>query len=147
MRDQRRLAQLLANAIKLDRATKGNIQALDPETGCLKIIAQVGFDEAFLRHFEAVQAFDSSACGRAFGTGNWVMIPDILLDEAFTPHREVVAANDVRSVKSIPITAPEGGIIGVLSTHSSDVRWNWERDNTRHIAEQIGAILAAARAK
>jgi GAF domain-containing protein len=135
--------ELLAQAIKLDRATRGNIQALAAQTGCLNIIAQVGFDEQFLRHFAAVEAFDASACGRAFGTGNWVMIPDILQDDAFAPHRAVVTSNDVRSVKSVPVIAPDGGIIGMLSTHSPQPRWDWERDNTRNIAAEIGRILAA----
>jgi GAF domain-containing protein len=142
-----RLQHLLAQAIELDRATKGNIQVFDPEAGSLRIIAQSGFDEIFLHHFQKVQRFDSSACGRAFGTGNWVLIPDIMEDEAFKPHREVALASGIRSVKSIPVTGPDGGFQGMLSTHSATVRWDWQRDNTHHIAAEIATIIIHLRAK
>ena len=142
-----RLKNLLAQAIELDRATKGNIQVYEPEADSLKIIAHHGFDETFLRHFEKVNRFDSSACGRAFGSGNWVLIPDIMADEAFKPHREVALAAGVRSVKSIPVIDADGTFQGMLSTHGPAVRWDWERDNTRHIAAEIAAILIQFRAK
>jgi hypothetical protein len=108
----RRLNDLLAQTISLDRATKGNIQVFEPETDSLRIIAQHGFDEMFLLHFEKVKRFDSSACGRAFGAGNWVLIPDILEDQAFKPHREVALASGIRSVKSIPVTGHDGSSKG-----------------------------------
>jgi GAF domain-containing protein len=136
-----RLTLLLDQAIKLDRAVKGNIQIYEPDTDSLKIIVQRGFDQAFLRHFEKVKRFDSSACGRAFGIGNFVMVADIMTDEAFTPNREVALANGVRSVKSIPVVDTDNEILGILSTHSASVRWDWERDNTRHIAAEIAVIL------
>jgi hypothetical protein len=136
-----RLAQLLAEAIALDRAAKGNIQALDQASGVLKIVAHHGFNKAFLRHFENVKPFDSSACGRAFGAQRCIMIPDVLMDRAFAPHREIAASNGFRSVKSIPVVAPDGRFHGVLSTHSPGVRWDWELDSTHHIAAEIAALL------
>src|SRR5579883_1348218 len=141
-----RLAQLLDQAIELDRASKGTIQILDAESESLKIVAHRGFDEKFLRHFETVKRFDSSACGRAFGSETLVMISDILEDKAFQPNREVVQANGVRSVKCVPIINADGRLQGVLSTHSSTVRWNYERDNTRHIAAELAGILSKMRA-
>jgi hypothetical protein len=99
MQPDSRLGQLLDQAIELDRAVKGNIQIFHPETDSLKIIAHRGFDERFLRHFDMVKRFDSSACGRAFGTQNFIMIPDIMEDEAFKPNREFMLVNGIRSVK------------------------------------------------
>jgi GAF domain-containing protein len=141
-----RLGRLLDKAIQLDRALKGTLQVFEPDTDSLKIIAHRGFDEAFLRHFETVKRFDSSACGRAFGTGNLVTIPDILEDEAFRPNREVVLVNGIRSVKCIPVVGSDDRLEGVLATHSPWVRWDWERDNTRHVAAEIAVVFAEFRA-
>ena len=132
-----RLAELLAEAITRDRAAKGNIQVFDPTSNTLQIVVHQGFDEAFLKHFKSVKPFDASACGRAFGAGRCIMIPDVLRDEAFAPHREIALANGFRSVKSLPIDGPDGRLLGVLSTHSPDVRWDWELDNTRQVAVEI----------
>lgn len=133
--------KLLEEAIELDRAAKGTIQAFDPRTDSLRIVANGGFNERFLRHFEIVRRFDSSACGRSLGSGAFVMIPDVMTDEAFRPNRDVLVANGIKSVKSIPVIDFDGQVQGVLSTHSSSVRWDWQRDNTRHLAAEIAQIL------
>src|ERR1051326_7387494 len=122
-----RLGQLLDEAIELDRAAKGNIQVYEAETDSLKIIAHRGFDENFLSHFHSVKRFDSSACGRAFGIQNFIMIADIMEDNGFKPHREVMLVNGIRSVKCIPVVGPDGQFQGVLSTHSPSVHWDWEQ--------------------
>jgi GAF domain-containing protein len=139
------LRQLLDQAIKLDRAVKATVQIYEPDTDSLRIIAHRGFNDAFLRHFENVKRFDSSTCGRAFGIGSSVLVADIMTDEAFTPYREVALANGIRSVKSIPVVGTDDQILGVLSTHSATIRWDWERDNTRHIAAEIACILSELR--
>jgi GAF domain-containing protein len=138
-----RLERLLGEAIRLDKASKGNIQAFDFHTQTLRIVSQQGFDRQFLRHFRAVRPFDPSACGRAFGSGGCITIPDVLLDEGFRPHREIAIANGFRSVKSLAVTDEDGRLYGVLSTHSAQVRWDWERDNTRRVATVIASTLAA----
>jgi GAF domain-containing protein len=140
-----RLERLLETAMALDRVAKGNIQILDPRTRTLRILVHRGFDEAFLRHFATVQADDSSACGRALGAGDCIMIPDVLRDEAFAPHRSIALSNGFRSVKSIPVAGAAGEIYGMLSTHAHGIRWDWERDNTRHIALQVAEVLAGCR--
>jgi GAF domain-containing protein len=137
-----RLGELLAEAVRLDKASKGNIQAFDFRTQTLKIVCHSGFDREFLRHFRAVRPFDSSACGRAFGSGGCITIPDVLADEGFRPHREIAIANGIRSVKSLALTDEDGRLYGVLSTHCARVRWDWERDNTRHVALVIASTLA-----
>jgi GAF domain-containing protein len=139
----RRLRRLLAKAVILDRAAKGNIQLLDPEEGTLRIVAHSGFEPGFLRHFEVVRPFDSSACGRAFGQGGCVIIPDVTLDAGFAPHREIARAAGFRSVKSMPVVGEDGVARGVLSTHCPGVRWDWERENTRGLCLELAAVLAA----
>lgn len=141
---QARLLELLDNAIALDRATKGNIQVYDPNKKRLILTAELqrGFEAPFLEHFASVKAFDSSACGRAMGTGNCVLIPDVMSDVAFEAHRKVALAAGVRSVKSMPLVGADGVFRGILSTHAPGVKWDWERDNTRHIAAAVAKILA-----
>ena len=142
MHSFRRLRKLLDQAIALDRAAKGNIQILDRETGELHLLVQRGFDAAFSRYFKKVRAFDASACGRALGSGDCVIISDVMHDPDFQPHRVIAGASGFRSVKSIPIAAKDGSILGMLSTHSPSVRWDWERENTRPIAAKIATVLA-----
>jgi hypothetical protein len=45
----------------------------------------------------------------------------------------------------VPLAGADGRFYGVLSTHSPDIRWDWQLENTRPIADEIAAILAAAR--
>ncbi|MES2567579.1 MAG: hypothetical protein V4565_11970 [Bacteroidota bacterium] len=46
-----------------------------------------------------MKAFDSSACGRASGTGASVIITDITNDIAFIPHKRIVESAGFRAVK------------------------------------------------
>lgn len=49
-----------------------------------------------------------------------------------------------RAVKgNIQVFVPEtDSLEGVLSTHSPSIRWELERDNTRHIAAEIALIFS-----
>src|SRR5687768_8257762 len=77
------LRELLARAIRLDGAQLGNIQLYDPSTKTLRIVVHEGFDQRFLSHFAVVNAFDSSACGRAAGVRSPIVIADVASDPAF----------------------------------------------------------------
>lgn len=136
-----RLSRLLDDAVRLDRVARGNIQAFDFESKTLKIVSHLGFNGPFLKHFETVRPSGPSACGRAFGSGDCIVIPDVERDEAFRPHLEIARLSGFRSVKSIPIKDAGGRLLGVLSTHSVDVRHDWDRNITRGIAAEIAAIL------
>lgn len=137
-----RLAALLDEAVRVDKVARGNIQAFDPESKTLKIVCHLGFGDEFLRHFETVRPSGPSACGRAFGSADCVVIPDVENDEAFRPHREIARISGFRSVKSVPVKDAAGRLLGVLSTHSVNVRHDWERDSTHPVAADIAAILA-----
>ena len=56
------LGKILDAALALLGGTKGNIQIFEPESDSLRLIAQFGFDQMFLRHFAQVKRSDSSAC-------------------------------------------------------------------------------------
>jgi GAF domain-containing protein len=143
-----RLEQLaeraLENVLSLARAERGNVQLLDPVSGELKIIAQHGFDAAFLDHFALVDD-DSSACGRAAGHGAQLVITDVISDPGFEPHRDIAAASGFRAVQSTPLLGLAGQVVGVVSTHYprpyalpvSDLRI------IKRYADLVGRVLAS----
>jgi GAF domain-containing protein len=134
----------LDNILSLARAEQGNVQLLDPVSGALKIIAQHGFDAAFLDHFALVDD-DSSACGRAAGHGAQLLITDVISDPAFEPHRDIAAASGFRAVQSTPLLGPAGQVVGVVSTHyprpyalpARDLRF------IKRYADLVGRVLAS----
>lgn len=109
-------SRALETVLSLARAERGNVQLPDPVSGELRIIAQHGFGPEFLDHFAVVDG-DGSACGRAARRGAQLAIPDVTVDPAFTPHREVAAASGFRAVHSTPLIGKAGRVVGVVSAH------------------------------
>jgi GAF domain-containing protein len=106
----------LEDALSMLRADRGNIQLADPISGSLRIAAQTGFSDEFLDYFAVVND-DGSACGRAARDLAQTVIPDVMTDPRFAPHRDVAAASGFRAVLSTPLTDVRGHLVGVLSTH------------------------------
>jgi GAF domain-containing protein len=101
----------------------GNIQLADWTNGHLKIAAQRGFSDDFLRFFAQVGADDSSACGRALRARDVIIVYDVENDKAFSPFgRSIVLGEGVRAVQSIPLISSSGAFVGMLSTHFETVR-------------------------
>lgn len=110
------LLEILDEAIGVDDAALGNIQLLNPQIRALEIVVQRGFNAPFLSLFRTVRADEPSACGRAFGSGRRVVIPDVRHDRAFQPYRSIAEQAGFRAVQSTPILL-HGEPIGALSTH------------------------------
>jgi PAS domain S-box-containing protein len=110
------LAEVLDATIALHGADFGNAQLFDPETGALEIVAQRGFEKEFLDHFKEVRD-ENSACGRAWASGQRVVIEDVQADPGFEPHRRIAASAGVRAVQSTPLISRGGELWGMLSTH------------------------------
>ena len=111
------LDEVLAFALTLLHAERGNIQLADPATGALRIAAQRGFSAEFLEYFAAVTD-DRSACGRAAQNHAQVVIADVTTDPGFAPHRDIALASGFRAVQSTPLVDRAGHLVGVLPTHS-----------------------------
>src|SRR5262245_7820231 len=111
------LNDILAGAIELLGADKGNIQVLDTKQGVLKIVASRGFDRNFLDFFSEVSAADDSAFGSALRSCDRLMIEDVDSDAPFTLLRPVARAAGFRAVQSTPILSRAGAPLGILSTH------------------------------
>jgi GAF domain-containing protein len=108
--------QALEMVLSLARADLGNVQLADPVSGALRIVAQHGFGTEFLDHFAVVDD-DRSACGRAARRTAQLVIPDVVIDRGFEPHRPIAAASGFRAVQSTPLVDKEGRLVGVVSTH------------------------------
>ena len=106
-------------ALRLTKATKGNLQLFDPESGVLHIAAQTGFNRKFLQHFEFVHAGEAAACGQALQTRRRVIVEDVAQSTVFdgTPAREVLLDAGVKAVQSTPLVSRSGAFLGMLSTH------------------------------
>jgi len=110
------LDEVLAFALTLLHADRGNVQLADPATGALRIVAQRGFGPEFMEYF-AVVADDGSACGRAAQQHAQVVITDVTTDPGFAPHQEIALASGFRAVQSTPLVDRAGHLVGMLSTH------------------------------
>jgi len=136
--------QLLDAAIASDGSPKGNIQLFNPNVSALQIVAQRGFDIAFLQQFEFVRFDEPSACGRAFRLGRRVMIPDIHKDRVYMPYLSIAQSSGYRAVQSTPIIRSDGVVIGVLSTHFAQTH-EWSDAAQRALdnyADQMAALVA-----
>ncbi len=136
-----KLNDLLQRAIVLDKANFGNIQLYNRKTETLHIVAQQGFNQDFLEHFKIVNAFDSSACGRASCIGSPVIITDVTLDLAFIPHRAIARSAGFRSVKSVPIISKPKNLLGVISTHFKNPKWDWEMNTLDEVIAELAELL------
>ena len=111
------LLRVLDRAIAIDGARAGNIQLFNPSLGGLEIVAQRGFDSAFLQLFCLVRPDDPSACARAFRNRERVVIADVNEDPHFVPYLSMMSHARVRGVQSTPVLDDRAVPIGVLSTH------------------------------
>lgn len=112
------LSQVLAQAIDMAGADMGNLQILDRQTNRLHIAVQHGFSRQFLEFFNKVQHHHQSACGSALSRRQRVIVDDVAHNPIFSGRsREIVLAEGVRAVQSIPLTTASGQLMGVLSTH------------------------------
>lgn len=141
-----KLTRYLEKAIAQDRADMGNIQYYDTDTGTLSIVAQKGFNEGFISYFSEVKPFDSSACGRAFGSGGPITIGNVATDKAFAKHLTIARQAGFCAVKSIPLFHTDSRAnrrqVGVLSTHFKEVKTHWDFTLLDDIVTDIARTLS-----
>ncbi|MEY3300081.1 MAG: hypothetical protein RLZZ597_3341, partial [Cyanobacteriota bacterium] len=111
------LHQALTAMLNLVDTDMGNIQLYDPKKEVLTIVVHQGLNEEFLDYFREVRADFGSACSRALGCKQRVIVEDVETDPEFTPHRPIAAAAGLRAVQSTPLLDRQGDVLGVLSTH------------------------------
>jgi PAS domain S-box-containing protein len=119
------LEQILSAAVALMGAEKGLVQLLGDD-GALRLVAQEGFDEAFLDFFREVGADDFGAFEQALRAGERLIIHDLESDDVNAPSRQVAKAAGCRSVLATPILSRDGRRLGMLSTY-----WRMPRQPSR----------------
>jgi GAF domain-containing protein len=144
---EKKVAELLIEAMKKDDADKCTLQIYDKKNDVLRIIAQSGFSEEFLEHFETVRPFDGSSCGRALGVGSPIIISDFAKDIAFAPHRQQAKKEGISAVISVPIFGDNNQKLGVLSTHFAEPKWTWNLDKINTVVYKLAPILSLLRSK
>src|SRR5215469_17718670 len=115
------LSEITRTAIAISGADKGNLQLFDETLGSLRIIAQQGFQERFLKFFEHVDDHVASSCGTAMATNEQIIVDDVLTSKIFVgqPAQKVLLDAEVRAIISTPLSSSKGGLLGVISTHFS----------------------------
>jgi PAS domain S-box-containing protein len=109
------LQEIIAAAVALLGSDKAIAQLLG-DNGRLRLVAQHGFDQAFLDFLRDVGPDDCPTCVRALQTGQRVIVEDIDVGEIYAPLRAAAKAAGYRSVQSTPILSRDGRRLGVLST-------------------------------
>ncbi|WP_051854511.1 STAS domain-containing protein [Streptomyces sp. NRRL B-1347] len=130
------LSETLSVALRITGAPMGNAQLLDPAVGALRIIAQQGFHQPFLRFFETVDDRDT-ACGVAAQDHKPVFVDEVAHSPVFlgTPALDALQDADVGAVASVPVLSRAGALIGVVSVHyQGPVVW---RDDRRQALEGL----------
>ena len=136
------LDQGLAAAMSVCSADFANIQLVH---GCgLQIEAQRGFKKPFLDFFAFVDQVDTS-CGAALKLNQSVVVPDVTASPIFSNRAtlEVLLAAKVRAVKSTPLLARNGRIIGMLNVHYRSPRRDSPNEvvRLRAVADRIATLL------
>ena len=105
---------ILADIVALHGAEFGNVQLAAGIR--LIIVAEHGLRAPFLLAFREVRTTDGCACGRAWQTGEPVIVDDVDLDEPYAPFREIAKEAGYRSVQSTPLITSAGVPLGMVST-------------------------------
>jgi len=122
------LQEILRVAIDISGADKGNIQLVDPQSGLLKMISEVGFDGPFLEFF--ADGHQPGSCTVALETQQRVIVEDTRQSALFAGSPSLNALNKagVRAVQSTPLISSAGNVLGVISTHFEFTRRPTEQE-------------------
>ena len=114
-------SEIVRTAIAISGADKGNLQVFDEASRSLRIVAQHGFQEKFLKYFENVDDHVAASCGTAMATNEQVIVDDVLTSKIFVdqPAQKALLEAEVRAIISTPLRSSKGSLLGVISTHFS----------------------------
>ena len=127
-------------AMRIAHADRSTAQLLDPATGELRIVAQRGFNGAFLDYVDIVTD-DESVCGVAVRRGHPVWIADVARSSilAATPALDALLDAGVRALAVVPIKCDSGLIAGLSLHHHAPTEWSAEQ---RLELEELGRYVA-----
>ncbi|MFO0578110.1 MAG: PAS domain S-box protein [Polyangia bacterium] len=141
------LGTILEAAIAISGADFGNIRAVMPRTGELKMVAQRNFPDWWLEFWEHAGAGHGSSA-RALAQRTQIIVEDVTKSELFTGAAlEVQLRAGVRAVQSTPLISRTGAALGVISTHYKTPQRPSDRSLRllEMLARQVADILERAR--
>lgn len=133
--------RLLDAGIILMASDAGSVQILDEGANRLELLAYRGFAPESVAHSALVDARSASTCGLALEGGGRVVIPDLEADPrlAQTEDLEAYRRAGIRAVQTTPLTARDGRLLGMLSTH-----WHEPHDPSPETFDRLDVVARQA---
>lgn len=110
---------ILDDVVALHGAEFGTLQF--PVDDHPLLAAHRGFKAPFLKTFERVTKDDGCACGQALRNGATVVVSDVQQNAEYAPFVQVARDAGYRAVQTTPMFLRDGTLMGVVSTHFSNV--------------------------
>jgi anti-anti-sigma factor len=127
-------------AVRTTQADAASAQLADPPSGALRLVAHRGLTGPVLDYFETINE-DEPLCGAGLPTSPPVWIPDLARSPilADTPALDVLLDAGVRALASLPVQAPDGQLLAVLSIFHRRVA-HWTHAQIAGL-EQLGSCV------
>ena len=113
------LQRVLTSVLELPKADKGTLQLYEPTTKMLHMVAQVGFNEEFLRQFQRLP-LDFATCGAAYQRQQRVIVENVVTDSEFARLAPLFSTYQVVSAQSTPLVTADRQVLGVLTTYARE---------------------------
>jgi PAS domain S-box-containing protein len=112
------------------RSDFASMQLYHPERGELRLLAYRGFNPSAAAFWEWVRPASGSTCGVALATRQRSVVADIELSDfmAGSEDLETYRHTGIRAVQSTPLISRTGRLLGMISTHWSQVHHPSEHD-------------------
>ena len=122
--------KVLDAAMAIMRSDFASMQMFYPERGELRLLAYRGFNPASAAFWEWVRPASSSTCGVALATRHRSVVADVELSDFLRGSEDLETYRDtgIRAVQSTPLISRTGRMLGMISTHWSQVHQPSEHD-------------------
>ncbi|MBO9516023.1 MAG: GAF domain-containing protein [Variovorax sp.] len=114
--------EILETAMAIMGADFGSIQMFDPDRDVLRLLAWRNFQPEAAEHWRSVCVETATPCGMALRHQRRIIVPDVRADDAPIDRatRDDFALCGIVAAQSTPLTARDGRLIGMISTHWSE---------------------------
>ena len=122
--------KILDAAMAIMRSNFASMQLYHPERGELRLLAYRGFNPAAAAFWEWVRPASSNTCGVALATRHRSIVADVELSDFLRGSEDLETYRDtgIRAVQSTPLISRTGRMLGMISTHWSQVHQPSEHD-------------------
>jgi PAS domain S-box-containing protein len=151
------IRDLLAESIRLQGASMGFVELVDPRGRGLVVAASIGHRPEAAAQLGIVPiAEGQGACGTAGARRERVIVEDVEADPLFAPFRDFARWAGFRAAWSVPMMGRGGELLGVLTTHAAAPRRPTPREvhmvelyaaQAAHVVENAGLMRDARRAE